>query len=213
MVAPINEVLDQFSADYSSSLDDLLQEIEQYTLAHHAQPHMLSGKVQGRFLEEISRMLKPTYVLEIGTFTGFSALCLAKGLQSDGALHTIELREETASIAHNFFQRSTFKEQIKIHVGVALDIIPALPYQWDLVFIDADKTSYITYFDLILPLVKPGGYILADNIFFHGQALVDQPKGKNAKAIKAFNDYIRNHTAVETVVLTIRDGLYLLRKK
>lgn len=213
MSEPISEILDQFSTDYTSPLDDLLMEIEQFTHAHHAQPHMLSGKVQGRFLEEISMMLKPTYVLEIGTFTGFSALCLAKGLQAGGELHTIELREETANIAHNFFKRSTFKDQIQLHVGVALDIIPSLPFKWDVVFIDADKTSYKAYFDLILPLVKPGGYILADNIFFHGQALEEHPKGKNAKAIKAFNDYIRSHSAVESVVLTIRDGLYLLRKK
>lgn len=205
--------IEQFATNYTSELDALLQEIEAFTVRHHAQPHMLSGKVQGRFLEEISRMIQPQTILELGTFTGFSALCLVKGLQNGGELHTIELREETAAIAHNFFERSAFNKQIKLHVGVALDIIPTLNIQWDLVFIDADKTNYRNYFDAILPLVKKGGYLIADNIFFHGQALEVNPKGKNAKAIKEFNEYIRSHSGIESVVLTIRDGLYLLRKK
>ena len=206
-------LIEQFATDYTSDLDALLQEIEIFTQQHHAQPHMLSGKVQGRFLEEISRMLKPSYILELGTFTGFSALCLAKGLQKGGELHTIELRAETAIIAHNFFERSAFNKQIILHVGEALNIIPTLNKQWDLVFIDADKTNYKNYFDVILPLVKEGGYFIVDNIFFHGQALEKNPKGKNAKAIKEFNDYICTLPAIENVVLTIRDGLYLLRKK
>ncbi|MCR6719091.1 MAG: O-methyltransferase [Chitinophagaceae bacterium] len=202
-----------FASLYSSAESPLLAEISEHTRLNHPEQHMLSGHVQGKWLEMISHMIRPRRVLEIGTFTGYSALCLAAGLVDDGELHTIELREADAATARGYFNRSEFHDRIILHTGNALQIIPTLKETWDLVFIDADKTGYKAYFDLVLPHVRPNGFILADNIFFHGHALEEQPKGKNAKAIKAFNEKIRERTDIEKLVITIRDGLYLIRKK
>ncbi len=201
-----------YSEKYTSPEDDLLHEIAQYTYAHHQRPHMLSGHLQGKLLEMVSCMVKPRRILEIGTFTGYSALCLAKGLTGDGRLHTIELREADAARAKSYFDRSFFKEQIILHIGNALNIVGELDEQWDLVFIDADKENYSNYFSRVFPFVKPNGFILADNVLFHGQVLEDPIKGKNAKAIQAFNDKVMKRTDVEMVMLPLRDGLYLIRK-
>jgi predicted O-methyltransferase YrrM len=157
-------------------------------------------------------MIRPRRILEIGTFTGYSALCLAKGLTAGGQLHTIELREADAAVARGFFNRSSFSSQIILHTGNALSIIPELDETWDLVFIDADKPAYIEYFNLLLPRVRQNGFILADNIFFHGEALEDNPKGKSAIGIRAFNEFIKGRKDIEKVILTLRDGLYLVRK-
>ena len=173
---------------------------------------MLSGHLQGKVLEMLSYMVRPRRILEIGTFTGYSALCLAKGLTADGELHTIEIREEEAVKAKEFFSRSAYRSQIILHHGSALDIIPALNETWDLVFIDADKPAYIEYFNLVLPKLRKNGFIFADNIFFHGQVLEQEVKGKNAKAIKEFNEYIQKRNDIEKVILTLRDGLFLIRK-
>ncbi len=206
------EQLTRFADQYSSPEEELLAEINEFTRLHHAEPHMLSGHVQGGFLKMISHMIQPRRVLEIGTFTGYSALCLAAGLSEDGILHTIENREHTAAIAAGFFRQSAHKNKIKLHTGNAAEIIPELKETWDLVFIDADKTGYINYFDMILPDVRQNGFILADNIFFHGEALKENVKGKSARAVKLFNDFIHHRTDIEKIVLTIRDGLYLIRK-
>ena len=172
-------------------------------------------------LEMISRMVRPRRILEIGTFTGYSALCLAKGLMEDGQLHTIELRESDAAIAKGFFNRSSFATQIILHTGNALDVVPFLNETWDLVFIDADKVSYIEYFKNVLPQVRQNGFILADNIFFHGEVLAEEVKvrpngssgrSKSAKAILEFNAFIRERNDIDKMVITLRDGLYLLRK-
>lgn len=173
---------------------------------------MLSGHVQGKVLEMLSYMINPRRVLEIGSFTGYSAICLAKGLTTDGQLHTIELRDQEADRAEAFFSSSKYASQIILHRGSALDIIPTLNETWDLVFIDADKPNYIEYFNLVLPKVRKNGVILADNIFFHGQVLEDEVKGKSAKGIEAFNKMIRERTDIDKVILTVRDGLFLIRK-
>ena len=206
------EQLNQFADAYSTAEDVLLAEINDFTQKNHAEPHMLSGHVQGGLLKMISQMVRPERSLEIGTFTGYSALCLAAGLQTDGILHTIEFRETTAAIAGDFFKKSAYSNNIRLHIGNALEIIPQLKEEWDLVFIDADKPGYINYFELVFPCVKKNGFILADNIFFHGEALKENAKGKSAKAIKEFNQFINQRTDIEKVVLTIRDGLYLIRK-
>jgi len=161
----------------------------------------------------ISLMLQPRRVLEIGSFTGYSALCMARGLPKDGKLHTIELREADAATAYKFFKLSIWKDQIILHLGNALEIIPGLNEPWDLVFIDADKTGYIDYYEQVLPQMRPGAWMLADNVLFHGDVLEETVKGKNAKAIQAFNDHVLNDDRVEQVLLTIRDGLMLIRKK
>jgi caffeoyl-CoA O-methyltransferase len=208
----INPKVEDYSKKNTSNLDEVLSEIEEYTLANHPHPQMLSGHVQGKVLEMISRMIQPKKILEIGTFTGFSALCLAKGLEENGMLHTIEIREEDAAIAQNYFNKTAAKDKIKLHLGNALDIIPSLNETWDLVFIDADKVNYINYYELTLPLVKQGGWIVADNVLFHGQVLEQPVTGKNAKAILAFNEHVAADTRVGQVMLTVRDGLLIIRK-
>ena len=208
----VNPNVQEYAEAYSSAEDALLKEIADYTNQQHDDPQMLSGHLQGKVLEMVSCMIKPRRVLEIGTFTGYSALCLAKGLTDEGQIHTIEVREEDVKKARSFFDRSVYANKIMSHTGNALDIIPALNETWDLVFIDADKPAYIEYFNLVLPQVRKNGFILADNIFFHGQVLEENVTGKSAKGIEAFNNFIKERTGIEKVVLTIRDGLYLIRK-
>jgi predicted O-methyltransferase YrrM len=208
----INPQVQQYAQAYTSIEDALSKEIANYTNERHSDPQMLSGHLQGKVLEMISCMIKPRRILEIGTFTGYSGLCLAKGLSDDGQLHTIEVRENDAAKARGFFDRSSYAGKILLHTGNALDIIPKLNETWDLVFIDADKPAYIEYFNLVFPRLRKNGFILADNIFFHGQVLQDAANGKSVKGIKAFNEFIKEKTDIEKVVLTIRDGLFLIRK-
>lgn len=205
--------MQEYAEKFSSPEDPLTKEVNDFTAKNHPEYHMLSGHLQGKFLEMASTMIRPRRILEIGTFTGYSALCLAKGLTEDGILHTIELRENDAATAKGFFDRSAYKEKIILHTGDAKEIVSKLDEVFDLVFIDADKPGYIEYFNLVFPKLREKGFIFADNIFFHGQALDNEPKGKNAQAIKAFNQYISDRTDIEKMVLTLRDGLYLIRKK
>ena len=205
--------MQQYAEEFSSPEDALLKELADYTRANHPEHQMLSGHLQGKFLEMASMMISPRRILEIGTFTGYSALCLAKGLPGDGILHTIELREKDAAIAKGFFDRSAYKEKIVLHTGDAKKIVTDLDEMFDLVFIDADKPGYIEYFNLVFPKLRKNGFIFADNIFFHGEAIETEPKGKNGKAIKDFNEFVNSRTDVEKMILTLRDGLYLIRKK
>ena len=174
---------------------------------------MLSGPLQGKVLEMMSVLLRPRRILEIGTFMGYSALCLAEGLVEGGRLHTIELRDEDASRAEAYFRRANREDRIILHRGNALAIIPALDEVWDIVFIDADKVGYAEYYKLVLPRVRPGGLIIADNVLFHGQVLGERVEGKSAKAIQAFNELVGADETVDKVMLTIRDGLFFIRKK
>ncbi len=208
----VNPLAEKYTEKFTTVHDTLLQQIINETNATHAQPHMLSGHVQGKFLQMVSHMVKPLKVLEIGTFTGFSALCLVIGLQKEGMLHTIELREEDAALSQNNFNKSAYAKQIKLHVGNAKDIIPTLNEAWDLIFIDADKPSYIGYYELTLPTLKRGGLILADNVLFHGQVLEENITGKNAIAMHAFNEHVKNDNRTEQVMLSIRDGISIIRK-
>lgn len=208
----INSQAEQYSKKYSSPVDELLQENERVTVSNHPHAQMHSGHVQGKVLEMISRMIQPSRILEIGTFTGFSALCLCKGLTENGILHTLELRQEDADFAAGYFRMANESERIQLHVGDAKAIIPTLKEDWDLVFIDADKVNYIEYYELTLPKLRKGGWILADNVLFHGQVLENEVKGKNAMAIQGFNDHVAADNRVEQVILTVRDGLMLIRK-
>jgi len=208
----VNQLAEQYAGVFSSPENELIRRVAEYTTQTHTNAHMLSGHVQGSFLTILSTLLHPQRILEIGTFTGYSALCLSRGLKKDGILHTIELREDDAAVAKDFFSQSPDKDKIVLHVGNAKDIIPALNESWDIVFIDADKTGYIDYYELILPAVKQNGLIIADNVFFHGQVLAEKISGKNALAIQAFNDHVKSDTRVEQVLLTIRDGLLIIRK-
>ena len=202
----------EYAEKYTSAEDALIKEVADYTYQHHAHAHMLSGHLQGKFLEMVSCMIRPARILEIGTFTGYSALCLAKGLQDNGELHTIELREEDALRAKGYFDRSISSEKIILHIGDALNIIGELDVSWDLIFIDADKENYINYFNLVFPKLRANGFILADNVLFHGQVLEKEIKGKNARSIQAFNDHVSSRDDVEKLLLPIRDGLFVFRK-
>lgn len=209
----LNPLAEAYAEKYTTSHDSLIEEVASTTLGTHPKANMMSSRLQGKFLEIFSILQSPSKILEIGTFTGFSALCLVKGLQEGGKLHTIELRDEDSRTARQYFARSKYAEKIILHTGNALMIIPQLHEKWDLVFIDADKTGYLEYYNLILPDVRSGGVILADNVLYHGEVLEEPIKGKNAKAISEFNEYIKNDDRVEHVLLPIRDGLMLIRKK
>lgn len=204
--------IEQYAKQYTSPLSPLLQEVMDFTITHHPKHHMISGHLQGQFLQMLSRLIQPKRILEIGTFTGFSALCLAEGLNSNGVLHTLELREEDAGIAQSFFDRSPFKAQIKLHRGPALETLKNLDEVWDLVFIDADKTGYCAYFEAVLPNLRDGGIILADNVLFHGEVLEEEIKGKNARAIAAFNEQVRATPGITHTLVTVRDGLMMIQK-
>lgn len=208
----IHPLAEQYAKMVSSPQDKLIQRVLEDTMKTHPQAHMLSGQVQGSFLSALSSLLQPQRILEIGTFTGYSALCLAKGLTREGILHTIELREQDAAIAQGYFQQSPYKDKIVLHVGNAMEIIPLLIESWDIVFLDADKTGYIDYYELILPCLKHNGLIIADNVLFHGQVLENEVSGKNAVAIHSFNLHVKKDPRVDQTLLTVRDGLLLIRK-
>ncbi len=209
----INPGAENYAKRFTSSLDAVLDEVEAFTVQHHPHAQMLSGHVQGKLLEMFSSMIQPKRILEVGTFTGFSALCLAKGLREGGKLHTLELRNEDADRAASYFSKAGMNHIITLHRGDAMAIIPTLTETWDLVFIDADKVNYINYYELTLPSVKKGGWLIADNVLFHGEVLKENAQGKNAKALQAFNEHVKKDERVEQAMLTVRDGLLLIQKK
>lgn len=209
----IEKAAEDYAEKFTTKLDDALQKIYDETLINHEHAHMMSSDVQGKFLEFISTLLQPKYILEIGTFTGFSAICLAKGLQHGGELHTIELREADANTAWKNIYAAGMDKKIHLHVGDAREIVKNLDIRWDLVFIDADKTSYIIYYEEVLKRLNDRGWILADNVLFHGQVLDERIDNKSAIAIAEFNDHVLKDTRTEQVLLTIRDGLLLIKKK
>jgi caffeoyl-CoA O-methyltransferase len=209
----INPLAEAYAGKYTSPAGAVLQQVDDETMRQHAHAHMLSGHVQGRILSLLSNIIRPLYVLEIGTFTGYSALCLAEGLQENGQVHTIEIREEDAATSLKNFIAAKKENQVVLHHGDARQIIPTLPYQWDLVFIDADKASYIDYYELVLPRLSKTGIIIADNVLFRGQVLEEPIKGKNALAIDAFNQHVAKDDRVVQVMLTVRDGLLVIKPK
>ena len=177
-------------------------------------PRMLSGHLQGRILSSYSKAIKPNSILEIGTYTGYSALCLAEGLTTNGILHTIDMNEELASFTQNFIDKSEFNNKIKFHVGDALKIIPNIDLKWDLVFIDADKENYSNYFDLVIEQVKKGGWIIADNVLWSGKVL--EPTHENdleTQSLKNFNEKVKSDTRVSNLLLPVRDGMMIMIKK
>jgi predicted O-methyltransferase YrrM len=208
----INSLAQSYAEKYSPQEDSLLNEIESQNQPH-PQSQMMSGSLQGKFLEMISILLNPSFILEIGTFLGYSALCLSKGLTPEGELHTLEIDEETAAVASENFKKSKTGNKIILHIGNALELLKTIDRSWDLVFIDADKTGYADYYQALVPRLKSGSLIIADNVLFHGEVLEKEIKGKNAKAIQSFNDMVKSDVIVEKMILTLRDGLYLIRKK
>ena len=206
-------LLDQYIIDHTSAEDDYLQELDRETNLKVMGARMLSGHLQGQILSMISAMIKPRNILEIGTFTGYSALCLAKGLTEGGKLHTIEIDDELESMAQKYFLKSGMADRIVQHVGDARLIIPSLDQSFDLVFIDADKRDYCDYYHLVFDLMPVGGFLLADNVLWSGKvvdplaAQEDQTRG-----ILAFNDLVQNDSRVKNVILPVRDGIMLVQK-
>jgi caffeoyl-CoA O-methyltransferase len=209
----IQQAANDYVAHYSDATPAYLRPMYEQTLLSHPHAHLQSNWNQGGFLSFFSKLMAPQTILEIGTFTGFSTLCLAEGLTATGTIDTIELRAEDANAARVHFNASAKGQQIISHIGDAKNILPTLHKQWDLVFIDADKTGYIEYVNLVLPMLSDKGVIIADNVLFHGQVFEEQITGKNALAIHAFNEYILAHKGIEKIMLTVRDGLTLIRKK
>ena len=209
----ISEALNNYCEQHSEAESPLLNELNRETHLKVMSPRMLSGHLQGRFLSMISKLTSPENILEIGTYTGYSALCLAEGLQTDGKLITIDPNEETNVIANKYFQRSAFAKQIELKAGDATKIIPTLNQTFDIVFIDADKRNYALYFDLIIDKVRKGGLIIADNVLWSGK--VTMPENEmdiDTKAIHEFNKKVNNDKRVSNLLLPVRDGLMLLIK-
>lgn len=209
-----NTLLEKYIYNIIDPEDPLLYELNRETQVKMMHPRMVTGHWQGQFLQMISSMLQPLNILEIGTYTGYSAICLARGLAPDGHLHTIEINDEIVDIPLKYFKKAGLSEKITIHIGNALDIIPSLDNNFDLVFIDGEKSEYIKYYDLLFEKVVPGGYIMADNILWSGKVVKDIEKGDYfTKGIVEFNEYLKNDTRVEKTILPLRDGMMFIKKK
>jgi caffeoyl-CoA O-methyltransferase len=208
-----SENLDCYITKHSEDEPELLKELSIETHLKMVSPQMLSGHFQGRFLSLLSKLIRPKTILEIGTYTGYSSICLAEGLQKDGLLHTIDNNEELYDFQRNYFNKSGFGEKIIQHTGDALEIIPKLNLIFDLVFIDADKINYSNYFDLVIEKINRGGLIISDNVLWKGKVLKKTiSKDKNTEALKSYNKKLKADKRIETIILPIRDGLALSRK-
>lgn len=208
------EDIDNYVVAHSEQEPELLQQLTRETYQKVLQPIMLSGPYQGRVLSMISKLINPKTILELGTFTGYSTLCLAEGLTSDGTIHTIDVNEELVDFQRKYFNKSKYSSQIFQYTGNAIEIIPSLDMSFDLVFIDADKPNYNNYFHLIIDKLNTGGIILSDNVLWHGKVvepLVE--KDVSTKAVLDYNKLLKNDIRIETVLLPIRDGLTISRKK
>ena len=203
-----------YAEAHTSPESELLYQLNRNTRAHVMAPRMLSGHLQGRFLAMISGMICPRRILEIGTYTGYSALCLAEGLTDDGWLITIDANEELEDFARSYWQQSPLNDKIDLRIGHAADIIPTLDETFDLVFIDADKRNNSLYFDLVFDKLRPGGIVLADNVLWSGKVVdEDKPVDQDTAAVLAFNQKIQDDPRIENVLLPIRDGIMLIRKR
>ncbi len=206
--------IDKYVVDHSQKEPELLQQLNKETWQKVLNPRMLSGAFQGRVLSMISKLIQPTSILEIGTYTGYSALCLAEGMKKNGTLYTIDKNEELEGFAKKYFDKSNYQNQIKQFIGNALNIIPTLNHKFDLVFIDADKSNYVNYFNLIIDKMNPGGVILSDNVLWSGKIVEEiNLKDTDTKILIEYNKLLNSDTRIETVLLPIRDGLTISRVK
>ncbi|MFK8268018.1 O-methyltransferase [Capnocytophaga cynodegmi] len=204
--------IENYATQHSEEEPKLLQELSRRTHLNVLQPRMLSGHFQGRMLSLLSKMIQPKTILEIGTYTGYATLCLAEGLQKEGILHTIDIKEELQDLQREFFDKSGKGNQIIQHLGQAIDIIPKLEATFDLVFIDADKQNYANYFDLVINKMNSGGIILSDNVLWSGKVVEEiKSNDKQTKALLAYNQKLKEDLRVETILLPIRDGLTISR--
>jgi len=208
------EKIDDYVVNHSQKEPELLQQLNKETWQKVLNPRMLSGGYQGRILAMVSKLIQPKNILEIGTYTGYSALCLAEGMRKNGTLFTIDKNEELEDFAKKYFEQSPYKSQIKQLVGNALDVIPTINEKFDLVFIDADKVNYNTYFKMIIGKMNAGGVILSDNVLWSGKVIEKiEPNDKDTKALIEYNEMLNNDDRIETILLPIRDGLSISRVK
>jgi len=208
----ISTELEDYIEQHSQAEPELLAALNKETYQKILLPRMLSGHFQGRVLSMLSILIRPVNILEIGTYTGYAALCLCEGMQENGMLHTIDIKEELVDFQRKYFDKSTWGKQIVQHLGEAIEVIPTLDIKFDLVFIDADKENYLNYFELIVPKMNKGGIILSDNVLWSGKVLEPlQPNDLSTKILLEYNELLKNDSRVETVLLPIRDGLTVSR--
>ena len=208
----ISSELENYVEKHSENEPQLLADLNRETYQKVLLPRMLSGHFQGRVLSMLSKLIRPVNILEIGTYTGYSALCLAEGMQDSGTLHTIDIKEELIDLQRKYFDRSPWGKQIVQHLGQATDIIPLLNLKFDLVFIDADKENYLNYYEMIVPIMNKGGIILSDNVLWSGKVLEElNPKDISTAVLLKYNKLLQEDPRVETVLLPIRDGLTVSR--
>ncbi len=203
--------IENYIDEHSSPEDPLLAKLYRETNLRFVNPNMAAGHIQGKLLEFISKMINPVTILEIGTYTGYSAICLAKGLREGGKLYTIEINDELEEFSRSFFIRAGFKDRIIQLTGSALDIIPSLDENFDLVYIDGDKREYIEYYNIIIRKMKPGGFIIADNVLWGDKVLDRETRDPQTRGIIEFNEMIREQKNIEKIILPIRDGIMLIR--
>ena len=208
----IDPLLDKYVCEHTANESDLLKKINRETHLEVLQPRMLSGHFQGRVLSMFSKMIRPERILEIGTYTGYSAICLAEGLTPNGKLVSIDINEELAARVKGYFDESPYSQQIDYLIGDAMTIIPNLKSQFDIVFIDADKSNYINYYHLVFPMVKVGGYIIADNVLWSGKVIDSSQQDKDTLLLREYNQLVYQDDRVEEVLFPIRDGLMIARK-
>ena len=206
--------IDQYAEKYTQEESEVLKSLNRDTYTNIIMPRMLSGHLQGRLLSMISKMIRPNQILEIGTYTGYSALCLAEGLQENGHLHSIDINDELEEMILSYWEKGGVAQKCTFHKGNALDIIPTINKTFDLVFIDADKENYLNYFDMVIDKVSTGGFILADNVLWSGKVL-EKPENmdRDTLALHEYNSKINNDPRVENLLLPIRDGIMIARKK
>ena len=209
----MNQPIEEYIFDHLGAESGVLNELYRYTHLKVPYPAMISGHEQGRLLSMLSHLANPRQILEIGTFTGYSAICLAEGLQTGGHLHTIEQNDELAEIALTFFEKAGLADKITLHVGDALDVIPQLDLVFDLVFVDAGKKQYLEYYHAVFDKVRQGGYILIDNILWYGKVADPRVQDETTCLMRDFNHFVRNDERVEKAIIQNRDGLFILRKK
>ena len=209
----IPKEIDEYAGKYTAEENKTLSDLNRETHIKVLIPRMLSGHIQGRILSMFSHMIQPKNILEIGTYTGYSAICFAEGMQPDGKLITIDINHELETMANSYFKKSGFENQIEMKIGNAMDIVPSLTMNFDLVFIDADKHNYSNYFDLVIDKVNKGGFIIADNVLWSGKVTTDEVNtDKDTKALDEYNKKIHEDPRVENVLMPVRDGLMVARK-
>ena len=209
-----NDKLNEYLINHSEKEPELLSNLNRETNLKVLQPRMISGAYQGRLLSLISKIINPKKILEIGTFTGYSTLCLAEGLHENGEIHTVDINEELYDLQRKYFKKSSFNNNITQHLGNALDIIPKLDRDFDLIFLDADKINYPKYLDILIVRLKKGGVLLSDNVLWDGKVLNEiSHKDKSTKAIVKYNELLNNRSDMDSVILPIRDGITISRKK